>query len=160
MAKNKEEKTNVMRTLEQKKIPYTAFSYDPDGPIDGVSVAAEVGLDAASVFKTLVTKGASGAYYVFDIPVAENLDLKKAAKAVGEKSVAMLPQKELLPLTGYVHGGCSPVGMKKQFPTFIDASAQSQPTIMISAGKIGMQVELDPKALCTLIGAKFAEITV
>ena len=117
MAKNKEEKTNVMRTLEQKKIPYTAFSYDPDGPIDGVSVAAETGLDAASVFKTLVTKGASGAYYVFDIPVAENLDLKKAAKAVGEKSIAMLPQKELLPLTGYVHGGCSPVGMKKQFPT-------------------------------------------
>ena len=97
MAKNKEEKTNVMRTLEQKKIPYTAFSYDPDGPIDGVSVAAEVGLDAAGVFKTLVTKGASGAYYVFDIPVAENLDLKKAARAVGEKSIAMLPQKELLP---------------------------------------------------------------
>ena len=112
MAKNKEEKTNVMRTLDQKKIPYTAFSYDPNGPIDGVSVAAETGLDAASVFKTLVTKGASGAYYVFDIPVAENLDLKKGAKAVGEKSIAMLPQKELLPLTGYVHGGCSPVGMK------------------------------------------------
>ena len=110
MAKNKEEKTNVMRTLDQKKIPYTAFSYDPNGPIDGVSVAAETGLDAASVFKTLVTKGASGAYYVFDIPVAENLDLKKGAKAVGEKSIAMLPQKELLPLTGYVHGGCSPVG--------------------------------------------------
>ena len=116
MAKNKEEKTNVMRTLDQKKIPYTAHSYDPDGPIDGVSVAQTLGQPAEQVFKTLVTKAASGAYYVFDIPVAENLDLKKAAKAVGEKSVAMLSQKELLPLTGYVHGGCSPVGMKKQFP--------------------------------------------
>ena len=117
MAKSKEEKTNVMRTLEQKKIPYTAHSYDPEGGIDGVSVAQTLGQPPEQVFKTLVTKGASGAYYVFDIPVAENLDLKKAAKAVGEKSVAMLPQKELLPLTGYVHGGCSPVGMKKQFPT-------------------------------------------
>ena len=97
MAKNKEEKTNVMRTLDQKKIPYTAHSYDPDGPIDGVSVAQILGQPAEQVFKTLVTKAASGAYYVFDIPVAENLDLKKAAKAVGEKSVAMLPQKELLP---------------------------------------------------------------
>ena len=104
MAKNKEEKTNVMRTLDQKKIPYTAHSYDPDGPIDGVSVAQTLGQPPEQVFKTLVTKAASGAYYVFDIPVAENLDLKKAAKAVGEKSVAMLPQKELLPLTGYVHG--------------------------------------------------------
>ena len=98
MAKNKEEKTNVMRTLDQKKIPYTAHSYDPDGPIDGVSVAQTLGQPPEQVFKTLVTKAASGAYYVFDIPVAENLDLKKAAKAVGEKSVAMLPQKELLPL--------------------------------------------------------------
>ena len=123
MAKNKEEKTNVMRTLEQKKIPYTAHSYDPEGPIDGVSVAQTLGQPPEQVFKTLVTKGASGAYYVFDIPVAENLDLKKAAKAVGEKSVAMLPQKELLPLTGYVHGGCSPVGMKKQFPTVFHETA-------------------------------------
>ena len=105
MAKHKEEKTNVMRTLDQKKIPYTAHTFDPDGPIDGVSVAAALGQDPAHVFKTLVTKGASGGYYVFDIPVAENLDLKKAARAVGEKSVAMLPQKELLGLTGYVHGG-------------------------------------------------------
>lgn len=105
-----------MRTLDQKKIPYTAHSYDPDGPIDGVSVAQILGQPAEQVFKTLVTKAASGAYYVFDIPVAENLDLKKAAKAVGEKSVAMLPQKELLPLTGYVHGGCSPVGMKSSSP--------------------------------------------
>ena len=160
MAKNKEEKTNVMRTLEQKKIPYTAFSYDPDGPIDGVSVAAETGLDAASVFKTLVTKGASGAYYVFDIPVAENLDLKKAAKAVGEKSIAMLPQKELLPLTGYVHGGCSPVGMKKQFPTVFHETAEIIDTITVSAGKIGYQVELAPADLIALVGGKTADLTV
>ena len=160
MAKNKEEKTNVMRTLDQKKIPYTAFSYNPDGPIDGVSVAAETGLDAASVFKTLVTKGASGAYYVFDIPVAENLDLKKAARAVGEKSIAMLPQKELLPLTGYVHGGCSPVGMKKQFPTVFHETALLYGTVCVSAGKIGHQVECDPNALIALLRAKTADIVV
>ena len=160
MAKNKEEKTNVMRTLEQKKIPYTAFSYDPDGPIDGVSVAAETGLDAASVFKTLVTKGASGAYYVFDIPVAENLDLKKAAKAVGEKSIAMLPQKELLPLTGYVHGGCSPVGMKKQFPTVFHETENELDLIAVSAGKIGHQVQVKPADLLNLLRAKTADVIV
>ena len=160
MAKNKEEKTNVMRTLDQKKIPYTAFSYDPDGPIDGVSVAAEVGLDAASVFKTLVTKGASGAYYVFDIPVAENLDLKKAAKAVGEKSIAMLPQKELLPLTGYVHGGCSPVGMKKQFPTVFHETVNDLELVAVSAGKIGHQVQVKPADLLNLLRAKTADVIV
>ena len=156
MAKNKEEKTNVMRALDQKKIPYTAHSYDPDGPIDGVSVAQT----AEQVFKTLVTKGASGAYYVFDIPVAENLDLKKAAKAVGEKSVAMLPQKELLPLTGYVHGGCSPVGMKKQFPTVFHETAPLYGAICVSAGKIGHQVECDPNALIALLRAKTADVIV
>ena len=160
MAKNKEEKTNVMRTLDQKKIPYTAFSYDPDGPIDGVSVAAETGLDAASVFKTLVTKGASGAYYVFDIPVAENLDLKKAAKAVGEKSIAMLPQKELLPLTGYVHGGCSPVGMKKQFPTVFHETVNELALVAVSAGKIGHQVQVKPGDLLKLLRAKTADVVV
>ena len=160
MAKNKEEKTNVMRTLEQKKIPYTAFSYNPDGPIDGVSVAAETGLDAASVFKTLVTKGASGAYYVFDIPVAENLDLKKAAKAVGEKSIAMLPQKELLPLTGYVHGGCSPVGMKKQFPTVFHETVNDLELVAVSAGKIGYQVQVKPADLLNLLRAKTADVIV
>ena len=160
MAKNKEEKTNVMRTLDQKKIPYTAFSYDPNGPIDGVSVAAETGLDAASVFKTLVTKGASGAYYVFDIPVAENLDLKKAAKAVGEKSLAMLPQKELLPLTGYVHGGCSPVGMKKQFPTVFHETVNELALVAVSAGKIGHQVQVKPDDLLNLLRAKTADVVV
>ena len=159
MAKHKEEKTNVMRTLEQKKIPYTAHSYDPDGPIDGVSVAQTLGQPAERVFKTLVTKAASGAYYVFDIPVAENLDLKKAAKAVGEKSIAMLPQKELLGLTGYVHGGCSPVGMKKQFPTVFHESCLAQDTICVSAGKIGAQVEVSPAALIGLVRAKTADVT-
>lgn len=159
MAKSKEEKTNVMRTLEQKKIPYTAHSYDPEGGIDGVSVAQTLGQPPEQVFKTLVTKGASGAYYVFDIPVAENLDLKKAAKAVGEKSVAMLPQKELLPLTGYVHGGCSPIGMKKALPTFIDETAQLFDAICVSAGKIGAQVELSPDALASLTGAKYVPLT-
>ena len=159
MAKHKEEKTNVMRTLEQKKITYTAHAYDPDGPIDGVSVAAALGQDPARVFKTLVTKGASGGYYVFDIPVAENLDLKKAAKAVGEKSVAMLPQKELLGLTGYVHGGCSPVGMKKPFPTVVDETAQLWDTIIFSAGKIGYQVEVSPENLGKMIPYTFADVT-
>ena len=119
MAKNKEEKTNVMRVLEQKKIAYTPHSYPHEEgmAVDGVTVAKSMGFDPAIVFKTLVARGASKQYYVFDVPVAENLDLKKAAKAVGEKSIEMIHQKELLPLTGYVHGGCSPVGMKKLFPT-------------------------------------------
>ena len=158
MAKNKEEKTNVMRTLDQKKIPYTAHSYDPDGPIDGVSVAQILGQPAEQVFKTLVTKAASGAYYVFDIPVAENLDLKKAAKAVGEKSVAMLPQKELLPLTGYVHGGCSPVGMKKQYTTVFDESVLSQPKVYVSGGRIGTQVCCAPADLIKAARATTAKI--
>ena len=160
MAKKKEEKTNVMRVLEQHGIPYTPHAYPPDGPIDGVSVAGFLGQDVERVFKTLVTKGSTGAYYVFDIPVAENLDLKKAAKAVGEKSIAMLPQKELLPLTGYVHGGCSPVGMKKQFPTVFHETVILFDTICVSAGKIGAQVELAPQALLDLLGASAADITV
>lgn len=160
MAKHKEEKTNVMRALEQKKIAYTAHSYDPDGPIDGVSVAAALGQDPARVFKTLVTRGASGGYYVFDIPVAENLDLKKAAKAVGEKSIAMLPQKELLPLTGYVHGGCSPVGMSKHFPTYFAEEVILVDTMICSAGKVGHQVEVAPDALIALVDGQVADLTV
>ena len=160
MAKHKEEKTNVMRTLEQKKIAYTAHAYDPDGPIDGVSVAQTLGQAPERVFKTLVTRGASGGYYVFDIPVAESLDLKKAAKAVGEKSVAMLPQKELLGLTGYVHGGCSPVGMKKQFPTVFHETAVLYDTVCVSAGRIGAQVECRPGDLIALLRAKTADIIV
>lgn len=162
MARKKDEKTNVMRTLEQKKIPYTAHTYPhEDGvAVDGVTVAALLNQNAAAVFKTLVTKGASGAYYVFDIPVAETLDLKKAAKAAGEKSIAMLPAKELLPLTGYVHGGCSPVGMKKLFPTVFHETCLSFETVMVSAGKIGYQVEVDPCDLLALVGAETADVTV
>ena len=161
MAKVKEEKTNVMRTLEQKKIPYTAYTYPTEGgAMDGVSVAAYLGVDPEEVFKTLVAKGASGQYYVFDIPVAESLDLKKAAKAVGEKSIAMLPQKELLPLTGYVHGGCSPVGMKKPFTTVFHETAEILDRIMVSAGKIGFQIQCRPEELIALVGATTADVTV
>ena len=161
MAK-KEEKTNVMRLLEQKKVPYTAHTYSHDGETapDGVSVAAMLGQDPAAVFKTLVVKGASGGFYVFDIPVAATLDLKKAARAVGEKSVAMLPSKELLPLTGYVHGGCSPVGMKKLFPTVFHETAAEQEQIAVSAGKIGYQVVCKPGDLLALLRAKTADIIV
>ena len=116
--------------------------------------------DVEQVFKTLVTKAASGNYYVFDIPVAENLDLKKAARAVGEKSIAMIPQKELLPLTGYIHGGCSPVGMKKQFPTVFHETVILFDTICVSAGKIGAQVELAPGDLMALLDASAADIVV
>ena len=156
----KNDKTNVMRLLDQHGVPYTPHFYDPDGPIDGLSVAQAVGADPEAVFKTLVTRGASGGYYVFDIPVGDSLDLKKAARAVGEKSIAMLPQKELLPLTGYVHGGCSPVGMKKPFPTVFHETVILFDTIYVSAGKIGAQVEADPNALMALIGAGAADVTV
>ena len=156
----KEDKTNVMRLLEQAGIAYTPHTYDPNGPIDGVSVANILGQDEGAVFKTLVTRGASGGYYVFDVPVAESLDLKKAARAVGEKSVAMIAQKELLPLTGYVHGGCSPIGMKKPFPTVFHETVILYDTICVSAGKIGCQVECAPEDLLHYIGAKTADITV
>ena len=156
----KEQKTNVMRLLEQKKIPYTAHSY-PHGEeaVDGKTVAGLVGIDPARVFKTLVAVGGGKRYYVFDIPVERELDLKKAAKAVGEKSVAMLHVSELLPLTGYVRGGCSPIGMKKQFPTVLDASALDFETICVSGGKIGTQVELAPGDLLALTRGSAAELT-
>ena len=160
MAKQKEEKTNVMRVLEQKGVAYTPHTYPTDGSIDGASVAAYLGQDPEHVFKTLVARGASGGYYVFDIPVEDTLDLKKAAKAVGEKSIAMIHQKELLPLTGYIHGGCSPVGMKKQFPTVFHETAEILDTICVSAGKIGYQVEVAPADLLALVGAKTADLTV
>ena len=160
MAKQKDEKTNVMRVLEQKKVAYTAHTYPHEEgvAVDGVTVARSMGQDPECVFKTLVARGASGGYYVFDIPVAATLDLKKAAHAVGEKSVAMLPQKELLPLTGYVHGGCSPVGMKKLFPTVFHETAASLPVIMVSAGKLGHQIACDPKALLAQVRADTADI--
>ena len=153
-------KTNVMRILEKKKVAFAAHTYPPgDDAVDGATVAQLTGQDPAQVFKTLVTQGASKQYYVFVIPVLCELDLKKAAKAVGEKSVVMLHVADLLPLTGYVRGGCSPVGMKKAFATVIDAAAQNVPTIMVSAGKIGYQVELRPDDLLPLCRGKYAEVT-
>ena len=154
-----EEKTNVMRVLDQKKIPYTPHYYaHPDGAVDGTSVAALIGKEPGAVCKTLVTQGASKKYYVFVIPAEKELDLKAAAKAAGEKSIEMIRQAQLLPLTGYVHGGCSPVGMKKQFPTFFDQSAEGRETIVVSAGKIGAQVELSPAALAGLVRGRFAPV--
>ena len=156
-----EEKTNVMRVLDQKKVPYTPHHYaHPDGAVDGASVAALIGKDPAGVCKTLVTQGASKKYYVFVIPVLKELDLKAAAKAVGEKSIEMIKQAQLLPLTGYVHGGCSPVGMKKQYPTVFHETAEIIDTILVSAGKIGCQVELKPADLIALVGASTGDLTV
>ena len=162
MAKQKEEKTNVMRVLEQKGIPYTPHTYDHEEgvAVDGATVARSLGQDPETVFKTLVARGASGGLYVFDIPVEYTLDLKKAAKAVGEKSIAMLHSRDLLPLTGYVHGGCSPIGMKKQFPTVFHETAEILDTIMVSAGKIGFQVELSPADLIELVGGSTEDVTV
>ena len=155
-----EEKTNVMRVLDQKKIPYTPHSYphNEGEAVDGATVAALIGRDPGEVYKTLVTRGASKANYVFVVPVLAELDLKKAAKTVGEKSIELIHVKELTPLTGYVRGGCSPIGMKKRFKAVIDASAQDHAAILVSAGKIGRQVELAPDALVGLIGGSFADV--
>lgn len=161
MAKQKEEKTNVMRVLEQKKIPYTPHTYPHEEgvAVDGVTVAQSLGQDPECVFKTLVARGASRGIYVFCIPVADSLELKKAARAVGEKSMEMVAVKEINGLTGYVRGGCSPVGMKKQYPTVFHETAEIIDTIMVSAGKIGCQVELEPKALIDLVGGATADLT-
>ena len=155
----KEQKTNAMRILEQKKIPYATSEYPHgDGPVDGVTVAALTGKDPDTVFKTLVTVGASRQHYVFVIPVAKELDLKKAAVAVREKSIAMIHVSEITPLTGYVRGGCSPVGMKKQFPTVFDQSAEHIETIQVSGGRIGTQIALAPADLISLVRGKTADI--
>lgn len=152
-------KTNVMRLIEKKKLPYRAHSYDGTGALSGVEVASVLGQNVERVFKTLVTVGKSGNHYVFVIPAARELDLKKAAKAVGEKSIEMLKSKELLPLTGYIHGGCSPIGMKKFFQTTVDSAARDKDTIFISAGKIGYQVELAPADLEKMIRLSYSELT-
>lgn len=160
MAKKSQEKTNVMRILEQKKIEYTPHTYPhDDGPVDGVTVAGMIGRAPECVYKTLVARGAGKGIYVFVIPVAAELDLKKAAKAVGEKSIAMIHVSEITPITGYVRGGCSPVGMKKLFPTVYDASCLAQDMILVSAGKIGFQIETSPEALITLTSGKTADLT-
>lgn len=155
-----DEKTNVMRLLEQKKIPYTPRQYDiSDGALDGVTAARRLGIPPETCFKTLVTVGASKRNHVFVIPVEKELDLKAAAKTVGEKSVEMIRQAQLLPLTGYIHGGCSPVGMKKRLHTVIDASAEGLPEMTVSAGKIGRQVTLAPTDLAGFTGAVFAAVS-
>lgn len=156
----KPDKTNVMRVLDQKKIGYEAHTYDPDPTLTGEEIAQLLGEDARRVFKTLVTQGKSGAYHVFVVPVTDELDLKKAAKASGEKAVAMIKQKELLPLTGYVHGGCSPVGMKKAFPTFIHETAVSYDRIYVSAGKVGCQIGLDPSDLISVAACTVSDLVV
>ena len=154
----KEEKTNVMRVLDGKKISYESHSYEPDATKSGEEIACILGEDTEKVFKTLVTQGKSGAYYVFVVPVGAELDLKKAAKACGEKAVSMIRQKELLALTGYVHGGCSPIGMKKQFPTFIHETAAGLDRIFVSAGKVGFQIELAPEDLISAARCKTADL--
>ena len=155
-----EAKTNAMRMLDRGKVPYTVHTYDhSDGRIDGASVAAKVGIDPERVYKTLVTRGSSGGYFVFVIPVALELDLKKAARAVGEKSVSMIRVDEINKVTGYIRGGCSPVGMKKRYPTVFDSRALGLETIVVSGGRIGTQVELDPGALMAAVGAKTADLT-
>lgn len=155
----KEEKTNVMRVLDSKKIKYKSHNYVATEAIVGDEVAKTLGQDPNAVFKTLVTVSKSKSYYVFLVPVSKELDLKKAAKAVGEKKIEMLKSKELLPLTGYIHGGCSPIGMKKFFKTTIDETAKNYDTIMFSGGKIGYQVELSLTDLEKVIKFQLADIT-
>ena len=154
----KEEKTNVMRVLDGKKIAYKSHTYEPDATMSGEEIAGILGENPDKVFKTLVTQGKSGAYFVFIVPVKAELDLKKAAKAAGEKAVSMIKQKDLLPLTGYVHGGCSPLGMKKQFPTFIHETATGYDRIFVSAGRVGFQIELASEDLMKAAGCKAADI--
>lgn len=151
-------KTNAMRILESENINFEIIEYSTKDGIGGVDVAEKLGEDKDRVFKTLVTESKEGENFVFVVPVSSELDLKKAAKASGSKKVEMIPQKKLLPLTGYVHGGCSPVGMKKEFKTFIDSSAENLDFFYVSGGKVGMQIKLNPKELVNLIDGEFADI--
>lgn len=154
-----ENKTNVMRILDKAKIEYKIYSYDPQKAVSGSDVARVLSQNPKQVFKTLVTVAKSKKNYVFMLPVDDELDLKKCAIAVNEKNIEMIPQKELLPLTGYIHGGCSPIGQKKQFETVIDATAQNFETIIFSAGKIGYQVETSLENLKKVLNFKFFGIT-
>ena len=159
LAKEKENKTNVMRILDKAKVPYKFYFYEhEDGAIDGVAVAHKLNQNVEQEFKTLVTKGASGAFYVFVLPVAKELNLKAAAKSVGEKSVEMIHVKDITAITGYVRGGCSPLGMKKQFPTVIHESAEAYPEIYVSGGRIGTSIKVEPQALAKVARAKFDDI--
>lgn len=152
-------KTNAIRLLEQKKIPFAVHNYTATEAISGMEVAEALGEDPEMVFKTLVTVGKSGEHYVFVVPVTKELNLKKAANAAGEKSISMIKSKELLGLTGYIHGGCSPIGMKKFFQTFIDKSAENQLAIMVSGGKIGYQIEIALGELGKVIPFTLEDIT-
>lgn len=152
-------KTNAMRILDAKKVHYEMYTYEnQDGKIDGVSVAHKIGKDPQAVYKTLVSQGTSKGIYVFVVPVEKELDLKKAAKAANEKKIDMVAVKDIQKLTGYIRGGCSPIGMKKQYPTFIDDSATNLDYIIVSGGKIGMQIELPPTDLQQVMNATFTEI--
>ncbi len=155
---SKENKTNAMRKLDSMKIEYKEHYYTNTGAVNGVDVAQTLGQNPEQVFKTLVTVGKSGSHYVFLVPVAKELDLKKAAATVGEKAVAMVKSKELLGLTGYIHGGCSPIGMKKMFHTTVHKTAQNFETILFSGGKIGFQIELSADILKTVVPFEFADI--
>lgn len=156
--KDKDIKTNAMRFLDSKKIAYTVNTYECEDFVDGVHIAQMLGQDEKMSYKTLVTKGKSGGYFVFVLPVAQELDMKKAAKAVGEKSVEMLHVKDINSVTGYIRGGCSPLGMKKQFPTVVDSSAQNFETIIISGGRLGSQIFLSPADLVKACGGSFGDI--
>lgn len=158
MAKIKETKTNAMRMLDTKKIPYKTHTYECDEFIDAIQIADMLGLPYEKVYKTLVTQGSSKNYYVFVIPIAEELDMKKAAKSVGEKSVSMLHVKDINAVTGYIRGGCTAIGMKKQYVTRIEQSAQQLGQIIVSGGKLGVQLELTPQDLAAAAGAEFADI--
>ncbi len=155
----KKVKTNAMRILDKEKIDYTMVSYSADdGKIDGISVAAKIGREPGIVYKTLISQGASKAYYVFVIPVEEELDLKKAAKVVGEKKIEMIPVKEITKVSGYIRGGCSPVGMKKLFPTYIHEAASQHETIIVSGGQISLQIEIKVDGLAKVVNAKLADL--
>ena len=160
MSGSKIQKTNAMRILDSAKAEYSIHSYECNGAIDGISVAEKLGQNVDKVFKTLVTRGRSGEHYVFVIPVARELDLKKAAAAAGEKFVEMIHVKDINNITGYIRGGCSPIGMKKLFKTAIDSTAKGFETIIFSGGRIGMQIEMSPAALAGLIDADFEDLTI
>ena len=159
MAKNKEIKTNAMRILDRMKIPYRQYTYECGEFVDGLQTVAILGLDPQKVYKTLVTVGAGKEYFVFVIPVAEELDLKLAARAVGQKALEMIHVKEIDQVTGYIRGGCTAVGMKKQYVTVIDSSAEPLPSMVVSGGRIGSQIELAPADLCRAANARFADVT-
>lgn len=153
------EKTNAMRILDGKKIAYNSYTYDSkDGKIDGISVAQKIGKDPEVVYKTLVVHGGTKNIYVLIIPVADELDLKKAAKVTEEKKIEMISVKDILQITGYIRGGCSPVGMKKLYPTYIDETAAQLSNIVVSAGKIGMQIELSAADLLQVVDGKLADL--